>query len=444
MSRAIVLGEGEDQILKEMPQYMAGGLLKYFPEMSDGSDSLTVYVLSVAEAAKWKMQDGVLRSLLEGLQDFVNGKSYQTGFIYPAADLSLRKLAAMEVLSRHQAFDPAMLESVQAEPNLLPVAGLLDLRALLRREKAIPKREERLKAVEQQLRSRLQWRGKVAGFREESREALWWLMGSADREVNRLVHAVADDPAWAPDLGRLVRGSIARMRHGSWDLTTANAWGVLAMRRFSELFEKEAVSGQTTVTGGGTAREIAWSGGSREASFPFGSGKEQLKVEHKGAGKPWAFLSSRAAVALKEPIFKGYRIRRSVKAVEQKAKGRWSVGDLYRVTLEVSAPTGMTWVAVTDPIPAGATVLGSGLGRDSALRATTPGAERTYWLSQEERSFEGYRAYFEWLPEGETKLEYTVRINSAGEFQLPNTRVEAMYSPDQYAEAPNGKMAVAP
>ncbi len=50
-------------------------------------------------------------------------------------------------------------------------------------------------------------------------------------------------------------------------------------------------------------------------------------------------------------------------------------GDLVRVRLDIEASTDMTWVAVNDPIPAGATILGSGLGRDSevAAQGTTRG-----------------------------------------------------------------------
>jgi hypothetical protein len=41
-------------------------------------------------------------------------------------------------------------------------------------------------------------------------------------------------------------------------------------------------------------------------------------------------------------------------------------------------------------------------------------------------------------------VEYAVRINSAGRFQMPPTRVEAMYSPEINAALPNRAMEVAP
>lgn len=54
-----------------------------------------------------------------------------------------------------------------------------------------------------------------------------------------------------------------------------------------------------------------------------------------------------------------------------------------------------------------------------------------------ERKWEGYIAYFEYLPAGSATLEYVYRINQTGKFILPPTRVEAMYLPDQFAELPN-------
>ncbi len=58
--------------------------------------------------------------------------------------------------------------------------------------------------------------------------------------------------------------------------------------------------------------------------------------------------------------------------------------------------------------------------------------------SFEERSFTNYRAYYEYLPQGTWVTEYTIQLNHPGIFPLPPTRVEAMYSPETFAESPNG------
>jgi len=102
----------------------------------------------------------------------------------------------------------------------------------------------------------------------------------------------------------------------------------------------------------------------------------------------------------------------------------------------------MTWVAITDPIPAGATILGSGLGRDSDI--ATQGEQRSGqgWPAFEERSFESFRGYYEYLPKGKVTLQYTLRLNNAGEFALPASRVEALYAPEMFGLAPNARVKV--
>ena len=83
---------------------------------------------------------------------------------------------------------------------------------------------------------------------------------------------------------------------------------------------------------------------------------------------------------------------RTVTPVQQKAIGRWSRGDVARVRLAVEAQADMTWVVVGDPIPAGSTVLGRGLGGDSTLRTADERRQGIVWPAFEERTFEGFRA----------------------------------------------------
>jgi hypothetical protein len=116
---------------------------------------------------------------------------------------------------------------------------------------------------------------------------------------------------------------------------------------------------------------------------------------------------------------------------------------LWRVTLTIDADQDMTWVVVSDPIPAGARILGDGDGRDSRIATMDEDRmSRRVWPTFVERTFGFYRAYYEVVPRGHFQIDYTVRINNAGEFGLPPTRVEAMYAPDVFGEAPNAKVLV--
>jgi hypothetical protein len=175
-----------------------------------------------------------------------------------------------------------------------------------------------------------------------------------------------------------------------------------------------------------------------------------LNARQEGTGRPWITVQALAAVPLKAPLFAGYRISKTVTAVERKQPKVWTRGDIVRVRIEVDAVGDMSWVVVADPIPTGATLLGGegGLGRDSAIATQSAGSgsarEERAWPSYEERSFDSWRGYFNHMPRGKQVLEYTLRLNSSGQFKLPPTRVEAMYAPETFGELPNAEWTVQP
>ncbi len=230
---------------------------------------------------------------------------------------------------------------------------------------------------------------------------------------------------------------------GRWTTTVANAWGVLAIEKFSGKFESLPVSGNTSVKLGSDAKTQAWAQKAEGTTFlqPWPSGSDNLNIEHAGTGKPWVTVSSLAAIPLKAPLSSGYKVVKTITAVEQQKPGLWSRGDVYRVHLDLEAQSDMTWVVVDDPIPASASVLGTGLGRDSQIMSGGEKEQGWAWPAFTERGFDAYRAYYEFVPKGKWTVEYTVRLNNSGDFSLPQTRVEAMYSPEMFGKELTKKSA---
>jgi uncharacterized protein YfaS (alpha-2-macroglobulin family) len=110
----------------------------------------------------------------------------------------------------------------------------------------------------------------------------------------------------------------------------------------------------------------------------------------------------------------------------------------------VDAQADMSWVVIDDPVPGGATLLGTGLGRDDQINRSGERQDGRAWLAYEERGFQGFRAYYRYLPKGVFSVEYTYRLNNPGQFGLPSTRVEAMYAPEMFGELPNALVTVQP
>jgi uncharacterized protein YfaS (alpha-2-macroglobulin family) len=432
---------------ERLPAYMDGdGLLRYFPtDRIEGDDALTAYVLALAHEAGWPLADADRDRMTNALSRFVSGRIVRRSAL-PTADLSIRKLAAIEALSRYDAAQPQMLDSIEIQPGLWPTSAVLDWLGILRRVSGIRAAAEQRETALGILRARLNFQGTTMGFSTERSDALWWLMISADSNANRMLSAVLDEPQWREDIPRLVRGTLGRQQSGHWNTTVANAWGVLAMEKFSAAFESTPVTGTTAIQYGSRQSQVDWpqSGRNAQIDLPWQEGRAALDVAHQGAGRPWVMVRATAALPLDRPLSSGYKIRRSVVPVDQQVPGRWSRGDVMRVRLELEAQSDMAWVAVDDPVPGGATILGGGLGGQSALLAREERREGAAWLAFEERRFDSFRAYWRYVPKGRWSVEYTVRVNNPGVFQLPATRVEAMYAPEMFGELPNDPVKVEP
>jgi uncharacterized protein YfaS (alpha-2-macroglobulin family) len=445
-SRAIALRDPArwQSLADKLPSYLDGdGLVKYFAIMDQGSDSLTAYVLSAVQEAGYSIPPELKGRMEEGLRGFVRGKVVRYSSL-ATADLAVRKIAALEALSRSATVAAGDLESFTIEPNLWPTSAVIDWYLILDRSPRLPRRDAQLAQVQQILRARLNLQGTTMGFSTERKDDWWWLMASADVNANRLILAMLDNPAWQADMGRMARGALGRQRAGHWGTTVANAWGVLAVDKFSQKFESVPVTGISSASLGTASKSIAF--GPEVAAggvlLPWPRGENELQIEHAGKGKPWVTVQSMAALPLKAPLGSGYTIAKRITAVEQQVPGVWSRGDVYRVHLDLEAQSDMTWVVVDDPIPASATLLGSGLGRDSKILGSGEKATGWVWPAFEERTFEAYRAYYQFVPKGKWSVEYTVRLNNPGQFTLPPTRVEAMYSPEMFGASPNAAFNV--
>lgn len=449
LSRAVVLRDASlwQSWAQRLPAYMdSDGLLKYFPsDWLAGDDTLTAYVLAIAHEAGWTLVEQDQQRLINALSRFVEGKIVR-GSALPTADLAIRKLAAIEALSRYDAANARMLDSIDIEPDLWPSSALLDWVNILQRVPEISSATQRREQALSILRARLNFQGTTMGFATERKDALWWLMISGDSNANRMLLSVLEEPQWREDIPRLVRGAMGRQQFGRWNTTVANAWGVLALEKFSAAFESSPVTGVTDVRYADKSSHVTWpvSGSEEVARLPWQEGRSALDVVHRGTGAPWAMIRATAALPLDKPLSSGYKTTRTLTAIEQQTPGRWSRGDVVRVTLQIEAQSDMSWVVVDDPVPAGSTILGSGLGGQSALMTRQERREGDAWLAFEERKFDAFRAYYRFVPKGNWTVEYTVRLNNPGRFQLPATRVEAMYAPEMFGEVPNAVLVVEP
>lgn len=463
-SKAIGLRSNEQwqAIMRRLPSYLdVDGLAAYFPGARQGSEVLTAYLLAASHEAQslglpFSIPEPAKEAMKRGLLAFVEGRIVRNRWA-PQGDLDVRKLLAIEALSREGLATPRLLGSIAIEPDRWPTSAVIDWLAILQRVPTIANREAALKQAKTIIDARLLRRGTELVFVDSAQDNWWWLMLGPEVTAAKLMMTVMGQPGWTEDMPDLAQGLIGRQSSGAWRTTTANLMASLALEKFAQHYERAPLVGTTKVQLGSQAvgHELRWTAaskgqakataasnyrapGAQRVFEPWlGTSPEALSITHNGSGQGWATIRALAAVPPVKPIMAGYEVSRQVDPVSQAKVGVWSRGDVYRVKIAINAKTASTWAVLSDPVPAGATILGSGLGRDSAIATVSESNPDGVTPSFVERSFEAYRAYYEYLPQGVTHIEYTVRLNSVGQFQLPATRVEALYQPELYGLVPN-------
>jgi uncharacterized protein YfaS (alpha-2-macroglobulin family) len=426
-----------EQIVKELDSYMdQDGLLKYFPLIRHGSMTLTAYILSVSHEAGFALPKAKEEALRYALKRAVDGEITDHEYRMPGDQLVYRKIMALEALSRFDKEPIGLIQNLDIKPELLPHGTLIDLVLTLSRSSQKAAWDEIKTRAIQQLQARLRLSGTQFGLAGEEYNQISSLLSSPDSNAARLLLLGLEQNLWTADHSRMMEGLLRRQKRGAWSTTVANLWGTLALKHYLKQHPPAGSDTKATVTWQGKTQAHALKE-KAPLHLAWPAKAETLTLGREGQGEVWANLISRAAVPLTQPFHAGYRLEKTLQPIEQKVKGKWSRGDLVKISFQIEAGSDQTWVVLADPIPAGARILNASLRDDSGQNA---GNDLT--PSYVERRHEGYFAYFDFMPAGRHTLAYVMQVNNPGLFQLTSTRLEALYAPDQYAELPNDPIQV--
>lgn len=441
-SKAIALGDAGmwNLIAGELPAYLDNdGLLRYFPGDWPGSESLTAYILAITSEAGLSLPEAPRAKMIEALKAVLDGRLRHEDY----GDVRLQRLAAFNALARAGAATANMVGQVGIGVAEMPTSSLADYAVAIGKVQGLANGQQLRLDAEKTLRTRLVYEGTRIDISDKGNMP-WWLMASDDEAAIKALLGTLGRPGWQNDTAKMMVGLAMRQQRGHWDTTPANAWGSIAARKFMAAYPAEAIAGITTATLGSSSVSRSWPllEPQRLFTLPLPAQTTPLILNQSGGAGPWAFVRVKAAVPLTQPLMAGYKATKKVEPVKQAVAGTWTRGDVVKVTISVEASAERNWVVVNDPVPTGATIVGN-LGGQSEMLAAQAGGGDGVAPSYIERGRDAWRAYYGWVPRGSFTISYVMRLDAAGRFSLPSTRVEAMYSPEIRAQLPNQPMVVA-
>jgi uncharacterized protein YfaS (alpha-2-macroglobulin family) len=364
----------------------------------------------------------------------------------------LFKVATEEISGARPGLDYSM--PIYAKAWLMEAMGVMD------------KGDPRIETLARQIENAGVETASALHFAERKSDLLKMVMHSEERTdaivLGSLVAARPDSPL----IEKVVRGLVRARVKGRWSTTQANAFALLALGEYYRLFEKEEPAfdarlwlGDEFLAGRrfqGRQMTIA------KASIPMKALLEKavsdLVVAKDGAGRLYYRLGLRYApsdLRLKAEdrgfvVDRAYFPATKESRVERRPNGAWaaSPGSYILVKIRVTAPDRRYFVAIVDPMPAGAEAVNEKFLTSSqeATGAADDGWGR-YWRwwspwDHEEKRDDRVQVFVDRMEGGVLEYSYVTRATSLGTFIIPPARAEEMYNPETFGRSSTDTLVV--
>lgn len=271
---------------------------------------------------------------------------------------------------------------------------------------------------------------------------------------------------------KLVRGLLGHRVRGHWRNTQENVFVLLALDRYFQTYEKQTPDFVANLwLGDGFVGGHKFKGRTtdyKNANIPMKSvikkssqkDAASLVIQKDGPGRLYYRIGmSYALKSLKvDAADYGFTVERQYEAVDdpedvtQRADDTWKVklGSRVRVRLTMVAPARRHHVALVDPLPAGLEPLNAALAVTEDI-PNDPSAQkpnRPYWwwyrpwYSHQNLRDERAEAFAPLVGAGVHEYSYVTRATTPGEFVVPPTKAEEMYSPETFGRTGTTRMVV--
>ncbi|MDX2129739.1 MAG: alpha-2-macroglobulin family protein [Chloroherpetonaceae bacterium] len=467
------------RLMMEFEKYqVSSGGFSYWPNGEVPYDYLTAYVVYAMILAekqgiefKASMKSKAityLRSVLYKNQSSYYGQSYDNvtnAFIVYALTLSGDKAYARSMAN--SMFENRAILPMDAKAYLIRAYAALGKGSVTQKEDS-----KRVEILLNEVLTLAKMESETCHFENNDQAGgVWFFSSPAKTTASVLIAAFESRSNVIPDeiVSKSVRWLLKKQKKGHWENTQDNIFVLEALNQYFTRFEslepnfkiEFTVASQsllsTTFKGRSIKQEVTSS-----SLENFAKGESlPLTIAKTGIGKLYygARLTYFPTYQLKS-VDRGISIMREIKPLVKREgfkHNEFKAGDVVQVTLTVSIPYEMNFIALSDPLPAGFEAINPRLRVNSTVmkreqEVTNNQYEegeseydypiRRYGFDFSEFKDDRLTLFAETLDKGVYKYTYFCRAITYGTFSLPPSSVEQMYSPEVYGRTASSSVVI--
>ena len=304
----------------------------------------------------------------------------------------------------------------------------------------------------------------AANFTTSYGDEAYLLLHSNRRTDGIILDALINDQPDSDLIPKVVNGLLAHRVKGRWNNTQENAFILLALDRYFNTFEAEEPDfvaniwlgedyvGGHEFAGRTTERHLTEVPMDYLVNEAIVEGEtEDLLLGKDGPGRLYYRLGLRYAPEDLDlpPLDMGFVVQREYEGVDEPKDvtrdedGTWRIraGTRVRVRLTMVADNRRYHVALTDPLPAGLEIINPALAVSEEVPPDPNDPARSTWwwwgtwYDHQNLRDQRAEAFATLLWDGVYNYSYVARATTPGEFIVPPSKAEEMYSPEVFGRS---------
>ncbi|MCK4666038.1 hypothetical protein KAU33_04790, partial [Candidatus Dependentiae bacterium] len=438
-----------NNLLSKMPTFQkSDGGFCYYPSSRWSSQYLTCYSVEFILMAKkkgYQYDKRMLKRSMAYLKKITN-RTIESKYPYSKNVSLLVQSYAVYLLAENGVVMKDVINNLFDSRERIPFSGIAYLIKALDNKNDLPDYMQQV--LTKMMLNKMKVAPTTAHFENADGDTWWWVHETNVKTTSIVLETLLTVYGKFPEADKISRWLTQTTKQKRYMSTQEHLRLFMAFEKYYKVFEKETpdyvaevlfnnyVKIKEPFKGRKTGAKIKNIGLSEYKS----GDKVNISFKREGQGILYYLLRVKYyPIDLKEmkAINRGFKVEKIFKTMagDIVEGDQFKIGEKYIVELIIETNKERAFVMVDDPVPAGFKVVNPNFRTSSDLdleKTTRDSGWRGYWgyLYRSEYYFDRVEVFTDYLRRGTHKWKYIVIATNSGEYMMPPSLVQEMYSPE--------------